>query len=130
MPQSRRRGEAGFSLTEMLVVLVIMGLVLGLVAPQVLRYLGSSKVKTAEPQMDNLKSALTLYFIEQGDYPSADEGLNALGPYLMDGEIPDDPWGRPFAYKRLTDGPRAYQLSSLGADGAPGGEGENADIVR
>lgn len=128
--RSKRSGQGGFSLTEMLVVLVIMGLILGLVGPRVLRYLSSAKSKTAALQIENLRSTMSLYFIEEGRYPTQTEGLAALGPYLEDGDVPTDPWGNAYLYKIPGEGDAPYQITSLGADGAPGGDGENADIMK
>ena len=98
------RGRVGFTLVEMLVVLAIIGLVVGLVGPRVLNYLSESKVKTAQIQMENIGSALDLFYIDAGRYPTTEEGLAALvqrppgvsswsGPYLKSAGVPKDPWG-------------------------------------
>lgn len=130
--------ERGFSLMELLVALVILALIVGLVAPQVLGYLGRGRSQTAEVQIGNIKSALSLYMLDMGRYPSTTEGLDALvkapagvpawkGPYLDDGKLPVDPWSRPYRYELSPDNLRA-RVYTLGADDAPGGDGENADI--
>jgi general secretion pathway protein G len=130
---------AGFTLIELLVVLVILGLLAGLVGPQVMKYLGSASSDTARQQIENFSAALDLYRLEVGRYPSSDEGLLALieqprganrwnGPYLKKNLIPKDPWGNEYIYRSPGEnGP--FDLYSQGADSAPGGEGENRDIV-
>jgi general secretion pathway protein G len=130
--------SAGFTLVELLVVLAILTLLAGLVGPRVLGQLGGAKSKTAAVQIADVDKALELFKLDVGRFPSTDEGLAALverpatvssgwaGPYLK-GSVPNDPWGRPYKYQ----GPGAngaVEIISLGADGAPGGEGENADI--
>ena len=132
---SSRRRTRGFTLIELLVVLVILTLLAGLVGPRVLNQLGGAKSKTASVQMADLAKALDLFKLDIGRYPTNDEGLQALmaappsvlgwnGPYLR-GTLPRDPWGNPYQY-RVQGG--SFELISLGADGQPGGEGENADI--
>lgn len=135
-PKSSKR-EAGFSLMELLVALVILALIVGLVAPQVLGYLGRAKTDSAKVQIDHLKSSLSLYLVDMGRYPSSSEGLGSLvkappgaanwrGPYVEDGQVPADPWGKPYGYELTPDSrPRVF---TLGADAAPGGEGENEDV--
>src|SRR5437899_7640153 len=99
-----RRAEAGFTLVEMLVVIAIIGLIMGLVGPRVLNYLGDSKVKAAKLQIESFSSSLDLFYLDVGRYPTASEGLVALaqrpgnasiwnGPYLKTGSVPTDPWG-------------------------------------
>lgn len=140
MPWSAQRDRSGgFTLVELLVVLVILGLVMGLVGPRVLNYLTSSRTRAAALQVSSLKSSLDLYFLDMGRYPSKAEGLNALverpvsadgwnGPYLQQSAIPADPWGN--AYQYAVPGPKApYQILSYGADGVAGGTGADADIV-
>ncbi len=129
----------GFTLIELLVVLVILGLLAGLVGPQVMRYLGESKTKTARLQIEDLSAGLDLYRLEVGRYPSSEQGLEALvrepsgaskwnGPYLRKSELPLDPWG--VAYHYQSPGEHgAYDLYTLGADGQPGGEDENQDVA-
>ena len=128
----------GFTLIELLVVLVILGLLAGLVGPQVVRYLGDSKSKTARLQVEELSQALDLYHLETGRYPTTDQGLESLvreppnagswnGPYLRKQEIPKDPWGNDYRYSSPGQHGR-FDLSSLGADNQQGGEGEDQDI--
>lgn len=133
-PSGRARG---FTLIELLVVLAILALLVGLVGPRVLGQLGGAKSKTAAVQIADLEKALELFKLDVGRFPSTEEGLDALvkkpasvtagwnGPYLKSA-VPTDPWGRPYQYKRNADG--SIDIVSLGADGAPGGEGENADV--
>lgn len=128
----------GFTLIELLVVLVILGLMAGIVGPQVIQYLGESKTKTAKLQIEDFGSALDLYVLDVGRYPSSDEGLEALieappgatrwhGPYLKKNYVPKDPWGNDFHY-RFPGEHGTYDLYSLGADNRPGGNDENQDI--
>jgi general secretion pathway protein G len=136
---SRSKRSAGFTLVELLVVLVILGLLAALVAPRVLSYLGSSKTKTAQLQITSFADALDLYRLDNQGFPTTAEGLKALvekpanatgwnGPYLSQSKIPLDPWGKDYQY--ASPGQHGeYDLSSLGADGKPGGEGENQDVV-
>ncbi len=137
-PSGRDRRQ-GFTLIELLVVLAILGLIAAFAVPRVMKYLSSAKSQAAAIQIHNLATALDLYRLEAGRYPTSEEGLKALierprnasfwnGPYLdrKDGII--DPWGRPYLYKSPGDhGP--YDLWTLGADGKPGGEGEDRDIT-
>ena len=128
--------QAGFTLIELLVTLVILGLLVGLVGPQFFGKVDSSKVKTAEIQVDMLKMALRTYRLDAGIYP---ENLDALwqrpsnantfwsGPYL-DGVVPLDPWGREYQYRADSDSETGFVLYSLGADGVAGGEELDADI--
>lgn len=133
------RAVSGFTLIELLVVLVILGLLAGLVGPQVMKYLGGAHTDTARLQIEDLSAALDLYRLEVGRYPTTAEGLDALveapsgvtrwnGPYLKKKVVPKDPWGYEYQYRAPGEhGP--YDLYSLGADNAEGGEGENQDIV-
>jgi general secretion pathway protein G len=139
--KSRRRRaqmQAGFTLVEMLVVITIIGLIMALVGPRVLNYLTESKVKAARIQIQSFASALDLFYLDAGRYPSSAEGLISLvrptagvaywnGPYLKGGSLPDDPWGTPYVY-RSPGQHGAYDLISLGADGQEGGSGTAADI--
>lgn len=131
--------SGGFTLIELLVVLVILGLLAGLVGPQVMKYLGSAKTDSARLQIEDLGASLDLYRLEVGRYPTTEEGLQALveappganhwnGPYLKKKLVPDDPWGNDYQY-RFPGQYGPYDLYSLGADNAVGGEGENQDIV-
>ena len=133
-----RSGEQGFTLVEMLVVIAIIGLIMGLIGPRVLNYLSESKVKAAKIQMQSFASALDLFNLDAGRYPSSSEGLDALvhrspgvaawnGPYLKGGNVPMDPWGHPYTY-RAPGEHSAFDIISLGADGAEGGSGVAADI--
>jgi general secretion pathway protein G len=134
-----RPAEAGFTLVELLVVLVILVLLAGLVAPRVIGYLGSSRTKAAKVQIQSLSTALELYKVDTGRYPTTSEGLKALasappgspswnGPYLTKKDVPSDPWGRAYVYRSPGEhGP--FDIVSLGADSQPGGTGENEDIV-
>jgi general secretion pathway protein G len=133
------RSIRGFSLIELLVVLVILGLLAGLVGPQVMRYLGSSKTKTAQLQIEELGAALDLYHLEVGRYPTTEQGLEALvrqpagganwnGPYLRQNEVPQHPCGHDYPY-RAPGQHGTFDLYSLGADNQQGGEGENQDTV-
>jgi general secretion pathway protein G len=132
-----RSGEQGFTLVEMLVVITIIGLIMGLIGPRVLNYLSESKVKAAKIQIQSFASALDLYSLDAGRYPSSAEGLAALvqpttggtwnGPYLKGGSLPNDPWNHPYLY-RVPGEHGPYDIVSLGSDGQEGGSGTAADI--
>ncbi|MDA8163376.1 MAG: type II secretion system major pseudopilin GspG [Desulfobacteraceae bacterium] len=130
--------QAGFTLIELLVVVIIIGLLASLVAPKFFGKLAASKEKTAKAQIELLGEALDSFRLDNGRYPTTEEGLNALrqkpagldtwnGPYLPRA-VPKDPWGHEYVYK--CPGEHGdYDLESYGRDGQPGGEGEDADIT-
>lgn len=139
--KTRQRVNAmrGFTLLEILVVLVILGLLASLVGPQVFKQLEGSKSKTAALQIEELGAALDLYRLEVGRYPSTSEGLDALiaepsgasgwnGPYLKKKVIRQDPWGSDYQYKSPGEHGE-YDLYSFGADRQEGGDGDDKDIV-
>lgn len=139
IPRGKPNAQAGFSLIELLVVLAILGLLIGLVAPPIIRYFGRAKTDVAKVQIHDLETALDLYRLDLGRYPTQSEGIKALaekppgvdrwqGPYLKQGSVPTDPWGHAYHY-RIPGEHGDYDLYSLGADDAPGGTGENQDIV-
>ncbi|MDE1999632.1 MAG: type II secretion system major pseudopilin GspG [Burkholderiales bacterium] len=130
--------QKGFTLLELLVVLVIIGLLAGYVGPRFFSQIGKSEVKTAMAQIDALGKALDQYRLDTGHYPSTEQGLNALwtkpadetrwwGPYLRKA-APKDPWGREYQYKSPGDH-GDFDLYTLGKDGREGGDGENQDIT-
>jgi len=134
-----RGGEGGFTLLELLVVLAILGMLAAIAAPRVIAYLGSARADTARVQMSNIATALDLYRLEAGRYPSQADGLRALvekpagaaawnGPYLQRKDAVIDPWGRPYEY-RLPGEHGDFDVFTLGADGAPGGEGDDSDVT-
>jgi general secretion pathway protein G len=132
----------GFTLIEMLVVLTVLGLLAALVGPQIVGHVSEAKSTTARTQIDLLGVALDSYRLDNGGYPTNEQGLSALrekparepvpanwrGPYLRKA-VPLDPWGRPYVYRTTAAGAGGFQLESLGRDGKPGGEGEDADIT-
>jgi general secretion pathway protein G len=131
--------SAGYTLIEMLVVLTIISLLLGLIGPRVLGYLGESRVKTTRLQIESFSSALDLFYLDAGRYPTGSEGLDALaqrpsnvsvwnGPYLKGGKVPADAWGHPYQYRSSTERIPPYEILSLGSDGREGGTGTAADI--
>src|SRR5215475_3435364 len=134
-----RSTSAGFTLLELLVVLVILGLLAAIATPQVMKYLSRARTQSAALQIHNLASALDLYRLDIGRYPSQEEGLNSLvqappsvttwnGPYVKKPEMLIDPWGHPYIY-RIPGEHGDYDLSSNGADNAAGGQGENQDVT-
>ena len=127
----------GFSLLELLVVMVILGMLAGYVAPKYFAQIGKSETNTARAQIEALEKALDMFRIDTGRYPTSEEGLLALmqqpadenrwsGPYLKK-DLPRDPWGRPYIY-RQPGSQGDYELFSLGKDGRPGGSAEAADV--
>jgi general secretion pathway protein G len=137
IPPSRRRAR-GFTLIELMVVLVIIGVLAALIVPNVLERAEDARVTAARTDVNNLMQALKLYKLDNQRYPTSEQGLQALitkpnappipanwKPYLE--KLPNDPWGRPYQY--LNPGVKGeVDVMSLGADGQPGGEGKNADI--
>ena len=130
--------SGGFTLLELLVVVAIIGLLAGYVAPRYFGQVGRSEVNAAKAQIDALEKALDQYRLDTGTYPSNELGLNALvtrppneakwnGPYLRKG-VPLDPWGKPYLYK-MPGEKGEYDLISYGKDGQPGGTGESADLT-
>jgi general secretion pathway protein G len=129
---------SGFTLLELLVVMVIIGLLAGFVAPRFFAQIGKSETKAARAQLDALEKALDQYRLDLGRYPGTEQGLVALverpagltrwsGPYLKK-SVPQDPWGHPYLYKSPGDHGE-FDLLSLGKDGQPGGTGEAEDIT-
>ncbi|MFZ5757960.1 MAG: type II secretion system major pseudopilin GspG [Pseudomonadota bacterium] len=132
-------GIRGFTLLELMVVLVIIGLLAGIVAPNLFKNVGKSEVTTARAQIDALGKALDQYRLDNGRYPSTQEGLAALvrqppgtpywdGPYLKK-DVPRDPWHQTYVYRAPGQQGREYELLSYGADRMPGGTDKAADIV-
>lgn len=136
------RRRSGFTLLELVVVIIVLGLLAGLVAPQIIGRLSDAKSTTARTQIELLSVALDGYRLDNGNYPTTDQGLAALrdrptrppvpsnwrGPYLRKA-VPLDPWGRPYLYRFPGEkNPGAFDLESLGRDGKAGGDGEDADV--
>jgi general secretion pathway protein G len=129
--------DDGFTLLELLVVMVIIGMLAGYVAPRYFAQVGKSQVKAARAQMDAFDKALEAYRFDVGQYPTTEQGLDALskapdgskkwqGPYLKKA-VPPDPWGKAYTYKQPGDH-GDYDIMTYGRDGKPGGDGEDADI--
>ena len=139
-PVQNASPSRGFTLLELLVVVLIIGLLTGIVAPRFLGQLSRSEITTARAQLDALDKALQAYRLDTGRFPSAAQGHKALsvqptdeprwrGPYLQ-GEVPTDPWGMAYVYRNPGSPGREYDLMSLGKDRAVGGAGDNADLVK
>jgi general secretion pathway protein G len=135
--------RTGFTLIELLVVIIVLGLLAALVGPRILGRVSEAKTATAKTQVELLGAALDNYRLDTGAYPTTEQGLDALqkaptrepiplnwrGPYLKR-DVPSDPWGRPYVYKSPGEhNPTSYDLSTLGRDGQPGGEGEDTDVL-
>ena len=132
------KNQAGFTLVELIVVVIIIGLLAGLVVPQFIRQEEKATAKAAKAQIELFGTALDTYRLDVGRYPTSQEGMAALmqkpggvdrwdGPYLRK-DLPPDPWGKPYVYKSPGDH-GVYDIISYGADGAPGGDGNNRDIT-
>ncbi|RYG99784.1 MAG: type II secretion system protein GspG [Alphaproteobacteria bacterium] len=128
----------GFSLVELLVVLAIIGLIAAIATPQVLGYLDNAKVDTARAQIRNFESALELYYLDAGSYPTSDQSLTLLvqrpengadwnGPYIKNAGALQDPWGTPYQYQSPAQD-KAFSITSYGKDKKAGGSGANSDI--
>lgn len=138
--QRSSSAQAGFTLLELLVVILIIGLLTGIVGPRFLGQISRSEVTTARAQLDALDKALQSYRIDNGHYPTTSQGLRALvaqpsdesrwrGPYLQ-GEVPPDPWGSAYQYRAPGQNGKDYELVSFGKDRAVGGQADDADLVR
>src|SRR5690348_14410210 len=137
---NRQLRQRGFTLLELLVVLAILGLLVGLVAPAALRQLGSAKEKIAHQSIDRLGTVLDMYKLDVGTYPTTEQGLQSLvtrpagvtgwnGPYLKGDKVPEDPWGRSYLYRSPSERPgHDYDLYSLGPSGQPSGVRDAAPI--
>ncbi|WP_374354390.1 type II secretion system major pseudopilin GspG [Chitinimonas sp.] len=134
----RNPAQSGFTLLELLIALVIIGLLVGVVGPNLFKNLGKSEVTTAKSQIDALSKAVGQYRLDTGHFPRNDQGLAALttapagetgwrGPYLVKA-VPLDPWGAAYQYRMPGSNGREYEIISLGRDGRPGGTGDDADL--
>jgi general secretion pathway protein G len=138
-PHSRKRRQSGVTLIEMMVVVTIIALFIALVAPKMFKRADEARITAARAQMSNLSTALGMYKLDTSTFPTTEQGLQALrvapdatplwkGPYLPQ-DVPLDPWGHPYIYTFPGEHGDEPDIVSLGADGAPGGEGINADLV-
>ncbi len=128
-----RRARAGFTLIELMVVIVILGMLVALVGPKLLGQADKAKVGTAKTQIANFSMALKLYKLEFGSYPSSSEGLaqlidNGKENFLEQDAVPEDPWGNPYIYVAPGSNGHDFEIVSYGDDGSPGGSGFGADI--
>jgi len=142
IPRGAPAGSRGFTLIEIMVVMVIIAMLAALVGPRVMNALGGSKIKATRIQIENLANAIDTFHLDVGRYPTQTEGLQALvsnptdrpianwrGPYLKKLKVPNDEWGNPFTYTIPSKRPNVpYELVSLGADGKPGGSEDDADL--
>ena len=137
---TRSRGDDGFTLIEIMVVMTIIGLLMALVCPRFMRAVGRAETGAARAQIELLGTALDTFRLDVGRYPSTQEGLVALiqkpfgidrwdGPYLKKVEIPKDPWGRPYIYRSPGEAGRPFDIVTYGADGAPGGDGDTRAVA-
>jgi general secretion pathway protein G len=139
----RRRRDAGVTLIEMMIVLVIIGIVAALVVPNVIGRPDQARVTVAQADLRTIAASLEMYRLDNRTYPTTQQGLSALAQRPVDSPVPPnwgpdsylprvpvDPWGNPFIYRQpASEGARGFDLISLGADGAPGGEGVDGDII-
>lgn len=138
-----RKSQGGFTLIELMVVIVIIGVLAAIVAPRFMRGAEEGRISAAKVQIRNFETGLKMFKLKHGFYPSTEQGLDALvnapssgripenyprGGYLESAQIPNDPWGNPYMYESPGSHGFDYEIVSYGADGSPGGEDENADI--
>jgi general secretion pathway protein G len=137
------RHNSGFTLVELLVVIAILGVLAGTVTVAVVKHLDNAKVSRAEIDIANIAAALKMFYVDVGDYPSTNDGLQALisepaslagqgkwkRPYLESSSVPKDPWGNDYIYAKPGPDNRDFEITSYGKDSAAGGEGLNADIT-
>lgn len=135
---AHRRATRGFTLLELLVVVLIIGLLTGIVGPRLMGQIGRSEVTAARAQIDAFDKAVQAYRLDMGQFPTTDQGLRVLltapgsdtrwrGPYLK-GAIPNDPWGMPYQYRAPGSNGRDYDIVSYGRDKSAGGSGDDADL--
>jgi general secretion pathway protein G len=135
---SPRRAARGFTLLELLVVVLIIGLLTGIVGPRLMSQIGKSEVTAAKAQIDSLDKAVQAYRLDMGQYPTSDQGLKVLvtapgadtrwrGPYLKSA-VPNDPWGMPYQYRAPGTNNRDFDIVSLGRDKTTGGSGDDGDL--
>jgi len=139
MERKRRHLDAqrGFTLIELMIVIVILGLLVGLVGPRMVGKVGGAKLKTAQAQIEMLATACDTFRLDMSRFPAGleelivnpGEGAKWDGPYLRKSEIPRDPWGNAYEYRMPGEGGRDYDIISYGADGTAGGDGENRDVM-